>query len=114
MRTFLYIFAVCLATISLFLTVNSLERNRPLAILLMILILGLAAAAILNQLMPGPGEGYGSINFSPTLRGTNCPPQANEFWGAGTPGKQERMVYASRSPPQSNQEWHSVIRRLCT
>jgi hypothetical protein len=52
MRTFLYIFAVCLATISLFLTVNSFERNRPLAILLMALILGVGAAAVLNQLMP--------------------------------------------------------------
>jgi predicted MFS family arabinose efflux permease len=52
MRTSLYIFAICLAALSLFLTVNRLERNRTLAILLMILILGVAAAAVLKQLMP--------------------------------------------------------------
>jgi hypothetical protein len=33
-------------------TVNRLERNRPLATLLMILILGVTAAAVLKQLMP--------------------------------------------------------------
>jgi hypothetical protein len=32
-------------------TVNRLERNRPLAILLMILLLGITAAAVLKQLM---------------------------------------------------------------
>ena len=52
MRTLLYIFAICLAALSLFLTVNRFERNRPLAILLMILLLGITAAAVLKQLMP--------------------------------------------------------------
>jgi amino acid transporter len=33
-------------------TVNWLERNRPLATLLMLLILGVTAAAVLNQLLP--------------------------------------------------------------
>jgi hypothetical protein len=52
MRTLFYIFAICLAALFLFVTVNRLERNRPLAILLMILILGVTAAAVLKQLMP--------------------------------------------------------------
>jgi hypothetical protein len=52
MRTLLYIFAICSAALFLLMTVNWLERNRPLAILLMLLILGVTAAAVLNQLMP--------------------------------------------------------------
>jgi len=52
MQTLLYIFAICLAAVFLFVTVNRLERNRPLAILLMILILGVATTAILTHLMP--------------------------------------------------------------
>jgi hypothetical protein len=52
MRTLLYIFAICSAALFLFVTVNRLERNRPLALLLMILILGVTAAAVLKQLMP--------------------------------------------------------------
>ncbi len=52
MRTLLYIFAICLAALLLFVTVNRLERNRPLAILLMVLILGTTAAAIFRHLMP--------------------------------------------------------------
>ena len=48
----LYIFAICFAGLFLFVTVNRLERNRPLATLLMILILGVTAAAVLKQLMP--------------------------------------------------------------
>jgi hypothetical protein len=50
MGTFLYVFAICLVAISLSLTVNGLERNRPLEILLMILIFGVAAAAVLKSL----------------------------------------------------------------
>jgi hypothetical protein len=52
MRTLFYIFAICLAAILLFVTVDRVERNRPLAILLMILILGATAAAVLKHLMP--------------------------------------------------------------
>jgi predicted MFS family arabinose efflux permease len=52
MRTLLYIFAICFAGLFLFATVNRLERDRLLAILLMILILGVTAAAVLNRLMP--------------------------------------------------------------
>ena len=52
MRTLLYIFAICFAGLFLFVTVNRFERNRPLATLLMILILGVTAAAVLKQLMP--------------------------------------------------------------
>jgi predicted MFS family arabinose efflux permease len=52
MSTLFYIFAICLTALLLFVTVNRLERNRPLAILLMILILGVAAAAVLKHLMP--------------------------------------------------------------
>jgi hypothetical protein len=48
MRTLLYIFAICLAAVLLFVTVNRLERNRPLATLLMLLILGATAAAVLQ------------------------------------------------------------------
>ena len=49
MRSLLYIFAFCFAGIFLFATVNRLERNRPLALLLMIVPLGVTAAGILNQ-----------------------------------------------------------------
>jgi hypothetical protein len=52
MRTLLYIIAICIAGLLLFVTVNRFERNRPLAILLMILLLGVTAAAVLKQLMP--------------------------------------------------------------
>jgi hypothetical protein len=48
----LYMFAACLACLFLYVAVNRFEPNRPLAILLMILILGVTAAAILNRLMP--------------------------------------------------------------
>ena len=41
-----------IAGLFLFVTVNRFERNRPLAILLMILLLGVTAAAVLKQLMP--------------------------------------------------------------
>ena len=52
MRTLFYIFAVCFAGLFLYVAVNRSEPNRPLAILLMILILGVTAAAVLKQLMP--------------------------------------------------------------
>ena len=52
MRTLFYIFGVCFAGLFLFVTVNRFERNRPLATLLMILLLGVTAAAVLKQLMP--------------------------------------------------------------
>jgi hypothetical protein len=52
MRTLLYIFAVCLAGLFLYVAVNRFEPNRPLATLPMILILGVTIAAILNRLMP--------------------------------------------------------------
>jgi hypothetical protein len=52
MRTLFYIFALCLAALILFVTVDRVESNRPLAIFLMTLILGVLAAAILKQLMP--------------------------------------------------------------
>ena len=41
-----------LAGLFLYVAVNRSEPNRPLAILLMILILGVTAAAVLKQLMP--------------------------------------------------------------
>jgi predicted MFS family arabinose efflux permease len=52
MRTLFYIFAICLAALILFVTVDRVERDRPLAILLMILILGIVAAAVLIKVMP--------------------------------------------------------------
>jgi predicted MFS family arabinose efflux permease len=52
MSTLFYIFAICSAALFLFVTVNRFERNRALATLLMLLILGVTAAAVLNQLMP--------------------------------------------------------------
>ena len=52
MRTLLYIFAICVAALSLFMTVNRFEHNRALATLLMILILGIVAAAVLIKVMP--------------------------------------------------------------
>jgi hypothetical protein len=51
MRTLLYIFAICLAVLLLFVTVDRVGR-RPLAILLMILILGIVGAAVLIKVMP--------------------------------------------------------------
>jgi hypothetical protein len=51
MRTFLYIFAICVAVLLLFVTVDRVER-RPLAILLMIVILGIVAVAVLIKVMP--------------------------------------------------------------
>jgi hypothetical protein len=52
MRTLFHAFIICYAGLFLFVTVTRLERNRPLATLLMILILGVTAAAVLNRLMP--------------------------------------------------------------
>jgi hypothetical protein len=52
MRTLFYIFAICITGLFLFATVNRFERNRPLAILLMILLVGITAAAVLTRLMP--------------------------------------------------------------
>jgi predicted membrane protein len=52
MRTLFYIFAICFAGLLLFVTVDRSEPNRPLAILLMILLVGITAAAVLKQLMP--------------------------------------------------------------
>jgi hypothetical protein len=52
MPTLLYIFAICSVALFLLMIVNWLERNRPPAILLMILILGVTAAAVLKQLIP--------------------------------------------------------------
>ena len=52
MRILLYIIAICIAGLFLFLTVNRFEPNRPLAILLMILLVGITAAAVFKQLMP--------------------------------------------------------------
>jgi hypothetical protein len=52
MPTLFYIFTICLAGLFLFVTVNRFERNRPLVILLMILLIGLTAAAVFQHLMP--------------------------------------------------------------
>ena len=52
MRTLFYIFAICFVGLFLYIAVNRFEPNRPLAILLMILLVGITAAAILKQLMP--------------------------------------------------------------
>ena len=52
MRTLFYIFAICLAALILFVTVDRVESDRPLAILLMILVLGIVAVAVLIKVMP--------------------------------------------------------------
>jgi hypothetical protein len=52
MRTLFYIFALCLAALILFVTVDKVESDRPLATLLMILVLGLVGAAVLIKVMP--------------------------------------------------------------
>jgi hypothetical protein len=52
MRTLFYILAICLAALFLMVAVDRVERNRPLAILLVILILGVTAVAVLKHLMP--------------------------------------------------------------
>jgi hypothetical protein len=52
MRTLFYIFAICLAALILFVTVDRVESDRPLATLLMILVLGLVGAAVLIKVMP--------------------------------------------------------------
>jgi hypothetical protein len=51
MPILLYIIAICLAGLFLYVAVYRFEPNRPLAILLMILILGVLAAAVLTRLM---------------------------------------------------------------
>ena len=52
MPTLFYIFAISFAGVFLYVAVNRFEPNRPLAILLMILLVGITAAAVLNHLMP--------------------------------------------------------------
>jgi hypothetical protein len=52
MRTTFYIIAICFAVLLLFATVDRVEPNRPLATLLMILILGIVAAAVLIKAIP--------------------------------------------------------------
>jgi hypothetical protein len=52
MRTLFYIFAICLAGLFLYVAINRVEPNRPLAILLMILLVGVTATAVLAHLMP--------------------------------------------------------------
>ena len=51
MRTLFYIFAICFTGLFLYVAVYRFEPNRPLAVLLMILILGVLAAAVLTRLM---------------------------------------------------------------
>jgi predicted MFS family arabinose efflux permease len=57
MRTLFYILAICLAALFLMVAVDRVDRNRPLAILLVILILGVTAVAVLKHLMPCPRDG---------------------------------------------------------
>ena len=52
MRTSFDILTFCFAGLFLCVVVNRLEPNRPLAILLMILVLGVTVAAILRYLTP--------------------------------------------------------------
>ena len=52
MPTLFYIFAISFAGVFLYVAVNRFEPNRPLAILLMILLVGITAAAVLHHLMP--------------------------------------------------------------
>ena len=52
MRTTFYIIAICFAVLLLFATVDRVDSSRPLATLLMILILGIVAAAVLIKVMP--------------------------------------------------------------
>ena len=52
MWSLFYLFTICYVGFFLFATVNRLERNRPLATLLMILLIGVTAAAVLNRLTP--------------------------------------------------------------
>src|SRR5690348_1142847 len=52
MRAFFYVFAFCYAGFFLFMLVNWFETNRLLANLLMSLLVGVAAAAVLQELKP--------------------------------------------------------------
>ena len=52
MRTLFYTFAISFAGLFLYVAVYRFEPNRPLAILLMILLIGITAAAVLQHLMP--------------------------------------------------------------
>jgi hypothetical protein len=82
MRTLLYIFAICLAVLLLFVTVDRVESNRPLATLLMILILGIVGAAVLIKVMPSPPPWRGacaSIKFPQNLRRHTQPPPRASF-----------------------------------
>jgi len=52
MPTLFYIFAISFAGLFLYVAVNRFEPNRPLATLLMILLVGITGAAVFKQLMP--------------------------------------------------------------
>jgi multisubunit Na+/H+ antiporter MnhG subunit len=52
MRTTFYIIAICFAVLLLFVTVDKVDSRRPLATLLMILIIGIVAAAVLIKAIP--------------------------------------------------------------
>jgi hypothetical protein len=52
MRTFFYVFAFSYAGLFLFMIVSWFETNRPLPYLLMVLIVGVTAAAIVKELTP--------------------------------------------------------------
>ncbi len=51
MQTLFDILSLCLGGLFLCVVVNRFEPNRPLAMLLMILVLGVTAAAVLTHLM---------------------------------------------------------------
>ena len=85
MRTLFYILAICLAALFLFVTVNRIERNRPLATLLMILLLGITAAAVLKQ-----SDALSAAVANGTARSLltkfaqdHCGRSAGKFWGYG-------------------------------
>ena len=52
MRSLFYAFSIGFAGSVLFVIVNRFEPNRRLATLLMMLLIGVTAAAVLNRLMP--------------------------------------------------------------
>ena len=52
MRSFIYVFITCYVSLFLFTTVHRFEPNRLLATVLKLLLVGLTAAAIVNEFTP--------------------------------------------------------------
>jgi hypothetical protein len=112
MRVLFYIFAICLAAVLLFVTVDRVERHRTLAIFLMILILGLVAAAVLIKWCTDRrrGTAYGSIKFNVICEAGLSLSRA-PIWG-GVP--RQARTNTARQPHQTNKRRNSSPTAVAT